>query len=254
MIGGPLDKAYAPQKLMASFLGLQPYDRVLTLQRALAETIQRGFCNETILALEHAAVITLGKRANVNNITVPRAWLEQKEIAVCPTERGGDVTYHGPGQLVVYPIFRIGRAVKAHVTALAQATAQTLDSLGIEAVWSDQRPGLWVGNEKIAAVGVAVQGGVAFHGLALNASVDLSAFEAIVPCGLTDAGVTSIKNILGHSPPLEMLAEELLVRLSSITGRPAPTFFSPPQLFSYFSSLKTPRLQAISLDFLQETA
>lgn len=239
----------APRDLLVTFLGTQPYDPVRALQQSLAQAVRRNLCGELVLALEHEPVITLGKRAKDGNVIASREWLAQQGIALCETERGGDVTYHGPGQLVVYPIFRVGRAVRTHVTALARATAETLADLGIDAVWDDHRPGLWVDSDKIAAVGVAVQGGVAFHGLALNVSVDLSGFSAIVPCGLTDAGVTSIERLLGQSPSTATLAQRLIARLAALTSRPSPHFFPPSQLFSHLTSLGVPGIRRISLNF-----
>ncbi len=222
-------------RLLASFLGRVPYDQARSLQHSLARALAQDRIPETVLALEHPPVITLGKRGKTDHIVASHVWLEQQGITVCETERGGDVTYHGPGQLVVYPVFRVGRAVRRHVTAMAQAAAQVLSELGIDAQWNDDRPGLWVGNDKIAAVGLAVQGGIAFHGLALNATVDLSGFAAIVPCGLTGTGVTSIDRLLGSSPSLDDLARRLITHLASQSGRPSPTFLQPTKFFAYLS-------------------
>jgi lipoate-protein ligase B len=119
------------------------------------------------------------------------------------------VTYHGPGQLVGYPIFHLRRGLIAHMEAMADGVALALAALGIEATWRRDRPGLWVGDDKICAFGVHVHRRVTIHGFALNATTPLEAFSTIVPCGLAGAGVTSIAHLRGHCPPLPELAQSI---------------------------------------------
>jgi len=225
---------------MAVYLGLVPYGRAHDLQVHLRNCVLADRLPEVVVALEHPPVITLGRRGHRANITVSDAALAELGVEVHSVERGGDVTYHGPGQLVLYPIMRIGRSVRAHVTAMAQATAEVLADLGIEAAWDNDRPGLWVGNRKIAAIGVHVHHGVAIHGLAINLSTDLCGFNLIVPCGLVDTGITSVAEQVGQSPTPADLAAPLTSRFLKASGRPAAHFLRDFELFSYLDELDCP--------------
>jgi lipoyl(octanoyl) transferase len=132
--------------------------------------------------------------------------LARRGVALRPASRGGDVTYHGPGQLVGYPVFRLRPGLVAHMEKMAAAIIEVLAELGIAGAWRRDRPGVWVGEEKICAFGVHVRHRVAIHGFALNASTPIDAFSLIVPCGLRSAGVTSIERLTGRAPSLEELA------------------------------------------------
>jgi lipoyl(octanoyl) transferase len=162
-----------------------------------------------LLLLEHDPVITLGLSADVANVLASREDLLKKGISVVRTSRGGDVTFHGPGQIVGYPIFRLRRGVRAHVKAMAEGIIAVLGLLGIRAEWRESQPGVWVGADKICAVGVYVRRHVAMHGFALNVNNDLTAFQTIVPCGLRQAGVTSVATVLGTACALPEMAERL---------------------------------------------
>jgi lipoyl(octanoyl) transferase len=151
-------------------------------------------------------VVTLGRNARPEHVLAPAGELERRGVAVRNASRGGDVTYHGPGQLVGYPVFRLRPGLVAHMEKMAAAIVQVLSGLGISARWRRDRPGVWVGEEKICAFGVHVSHRVAIHGFALNAATPLEAFEAIVPCGLRDSGVTSIERLTGRAPALADLA------------------------------------------------
>jgi lipoyl(octanoyl) transferase len=192
-----------------TWLGSVPYAQALCLQEQIREQVVQGRAPDTLLLLEHPPVITLGRHANPNNVLASPERLRRDGIALVRTSRGGDVTLHGPGQLVGYPVFRLRRGLRAHLEGIAEAIIHVLADLGIAAAWDVARPGLWVGQEKICAVGVHVVRRVAIHGFALNASIDLAAFGAIVPCGLRGARVTSIARLLGAAPALESLAERV---------------------------------------------
>ncbi len=228
------------QRPVAASLGLVPYGRAHDLQVHLRDCILRKRLPEVILALEHPPVITLGRRGDPANITVSDETLANLGVEVHQIERGGDVTYHGPGQLVLYPIMRIDRSVRAHVAAMAQAATEVLADLGIEAAWDNDRPGLWVDNRKIAAIGVHVHHGVAIHGLAVNLSTDLSGFDLIVPCGLRDAGVTSVAEQQGRSPNPADLSEVLITRFLEASHRPTAHFLRDFELFSYLHEQDCP--------------
>jgi lipoyl(octanoyl) transferase len=176
------------------------------LQERVRTDVAAGAAPETLLLLEHESVITLGRHAQPAHVLARPEQLAKDSIAVVPTSRGGDVTFHGPGQLLGYPIFRLPAGIKAHVVAMASAIIGVLAELDIVAEWRTAQPGIWVGGDKICAVGVHVRRRVAIHGFALNASVDLAGFRTIVPCGLGNAGVTSIAKLRGAAPALPDLA------------------------------------------------
>jgi lipoyl(octanoyl) transferase len=182
----------------------------LRIQEDVRDQVAQATAVDTLLLLEHEAVITLGRSADLANVIASAEDLGRAGITVVRTSRGGDVTYHGPGQLVGYPVFRLRRGVRAHVKAMADGIIAALATFGIAAEWQASRPGVWVGAEKICAVGVHVRRRVAMHGFALNVTTDLSAFRTIVPCGLRDAGVTSMERLLGTALELEDVAERLV--------------------------------------------
>lgn len=185
------------------------------LQERLRRDLVSGAGPETLLLVEHDPVITLGRSARAEHVHLTDAELARRGIDRIRATRGGDVTYHGPGQLVGYPIVRLRSGVVAHMTAMARAVAALLAPLGIDARWRRDAPGLWVGDAKICAFGVHVHQRVAVHGFALNVATDLSAFDLIVPCGMPGARATSIA-ALGIAPPaLPWLAEAAAARLGA---------------------------------------
>jgi lipoyl(octanoyl) transferase len=193
-----------------AWLGKVGYAATLALQEKIRDAILAGRGPETLLLLEHEPVITLGRHGNSANILTTQDQLGRLGVQVTRTTRGGDVTYHGPGQLVGYPVFRLrAGGVRAHMVRMGAAIQSVLADLGIEAVWRAAQPGLWVGNDKICAVGVHVRRRVAMHGFALNVNNDLDGFEHIVPCGIANAGVTSIAKLGVSSPTLAALAERV---------------------------------------------
>jgi lipoyl(octanoyl) transferase len=190
------------------WLGQRSYVEALALQHRIHAAVAEGSAPETLLLLEHPPVITLGRHADPANVLSSAETLARCNIATVQTSRGGDVTYHAPGQLVGYPILRLS-GVRKHVSALAHALRSVLDRLGLCAEWRPSQPGLWIGSDKICAFGVEVRRRVTLHGFALNASVELAGFDHIVPCGLPGAGVTSIARLCGCAPPLPALAADV---------------------------------------------
>jgi len=156
-------------------------------------------------------------------VLVAAAELERRGVALHRASRGGDVTYHGPGQLVGYPVVRLDRGVVAHMRAMADGLIEVLAALGITAFWRRDAPGLWIkgghGDQKICSFGVNVHRRVAIHGFALNVSVDLEAFRLIVPCGLAEVEMTSIDRLTGAAPPLETLAGQVASAFSRSFSR-----------------------------------
>ena len=186
-------------------LGLLAYERGLEWQEARASSVRAGGL-EAVALLEHAPIYTLGARGGRSHLLVDVAALEARGAQVVETDRGGDVTFHGPGQLVVYPILDLrerGLHVGDYVRRLEQVAIKTAETFGVQARRIEGRPGAWVRvDAKLAAVGVRVRGGVSTHGLALNVSTDLSRFDAIVPCGLEGTRATSLEAELARSTPL----------------------------------------------------
>ena len=218
------------------WLGRVPFAAVAREQERLRELVLRGDGPETLLLCEHAPVVTLGRSANPAHVLASRDELARRGVDVQTASRGGDVTYHGPGQLVGYPIVRLRGGVIGHVTAMARAIAAVLGELGIDARWRRETPGLWLGGggEKICAFGVHVHRRVAIHGFALNVSGTLDGFDVIVPCGLPAARTTSIAAAIaaGRSvPPLHVLASRVAGALGRELGVPfLPEIDSPSRI------------------------
>jgi lipoate-protein ligase B len=189
-----------------SWLGRLSFDRAAALQEELREAVRRGERPWTLLLCEHDPVITLGRNARPAHVLLSAEELARRQIALRRASRGGDVTYHGPGQLVGYPVFQLRGGLVGHMEAMAAALVAVLAGLGIRAAWRRDRPGLWVGNDKICAFGVHVRHRVTIHGFALNVTTPPEAFAAIVPCGLAGTGVTSIARLAGSATSLPELA------------------------------------------------
>lgn len=182
-------------------LGLRPYREVWELQHSLHERVGRGDEPETWIFVEHTPVITLGRKAKEENVLLSREMLQARDVDVVQIERGGDVTYHGPGQLVVYPIRRLERfrEVVPLVRALEEAVIETCAHFGVHAERWSEHAGVWVGSDQVCAVGLAVQKMTSLHGIALNVCTELSYDKLINPCGLFDRGITSLARETGQS-------------------------------------------------------
>ncbi len=177
-------------------LGRVPYDEAWALQTRLVEARTDGVLPyDLVLVLEHPPVFTLGKRGGRDNLLVPEERLSRSGITLVQAERGGNITYHGPGQLVLYPIVHlpgVGIGVVDLVDRLEEVMIRTCAGSGVQAERNPLNRGVWVGPKKIGAIGIAVRRGVSFHGMALNVDLDLTPFSWIQPCGLQGVGVTSI--------------------------------------------------------------
>jgi lipoyl(octanoyl) transferase len=184
-------------------LGVISYAAGLEIQKQLVEQRRAGEIPDQLLLLEHPPVITLGvkTRNNRSNIVAAPATLEAEGVEVCESGRGGDVTYHGPGQLVGYPIIDLKPDrcdVHRYVRDLEEVMIRTAASFGIEASRQAGLTGAWVGDEKLAAIGVRIARWITSHGFAFNVNTTLNHFDLIVPCGITDKGVTSLQKLIGH--------------------------------------------------------
>jgi lipoyl(octanoyl) transferase len=207
------------------WLGRIAYGDALRVQRECARAAGDGG-EETLLLLEHEPVFTLGRNASPEDVLMDESRRQAEGIEVIETDRGGKVTYHGPGQLVGYPILNLDpdrRDVKAYVTDLEETLIRTLTAYGISGARSprkDRITSVWVGNDKIAAIGVHISRWITTHGFALNVSDEpLARFGGIVPCGITDGGVTSIERVLGRAPALTEVAGRLVAEFARVFGR-----------------------------------
>ncbi len=187
-------------RLQISDLGIIEYDEALEYQYALLKQVEREEVPDTLLLLEHYPVVTLGKRGEESDMLLPEEELRQRGVSVHRIDRGGQATFHGPGQLVVYPIVNLRnhqRRVKRFVRTIETFVIELLRRhYGIEAHTEEAHVGVWVGTRKIAAIGISIHNAVTMHGLALNVCTELDYFSLIVPCGIRDCGVTSIQKEL----------------------------------------------------------
>jgi lipoate-protein ligase B len=206
-IRNPQSKGSLHEPCYAVNPGLMEYNQAWKLQSDLvAARLGGSIDRDIILFLEHPAVFTLGRRGGREYLLVGESLLEQAGIAVVQVERGGYITYHGPGQLVVYTIIdlearRLG--VKDFVAALEDIMLQTVRTWGLTAQRSTANPGIWMGQRKMGSIGIALRKGVSFHGLSLNVNVDLDPFSWIQPCGLQGVSMTSVKQELGEEVPMD---------------------------------------------------
>lgn len=201
--------------------GLVDYGAALAWQRARGAALTAGDEGEALALLEHPPVYTLGARGNREHLLATPAALAARGAAVVRTDRGGDITFHGPGQLVAYPILAVrdrGLGAATYVRRLEAVIIDTLDAFGIAAGRVEGRPGVWVEGAKVAAIGVRISRGVSRHGLALNVSTDLAWFGRIVPCGIPDAEVTSMHCLLGRAPPARAVEDAMAAAFERTFG------------------------------------
>jgi lipoyl(octanoyl) transferase len=208
-------------------LGTVPYDEALELQKRLVEDRKNGRIPDQLLLLEHPPVITLGvkTRNDLSHVLEPQASLAARGVELFETGRGGDVTYHGPGQLVGYPILDLKPDrcdVHRYVRDLEEVLIRAVGQFGITATRIKGLTGIWVSSDgqdaKLAAIGVRISRWVTSHGFALNVNTDLSHFGLIVPCGITDKGVTSMQQMLGRPVPMDEVEDAVAGSFSEIFG------------------------------------
>ena len=198
------------------------YENGMRLQQKLVEMRQREEIDDQLLLLEHPPVITLGRGGDDTNLLATPPELASHGVRFYETTRGGDITYHGPGQIVGYPIIHLGegnRDVRRYVTALEEVLIRTVAEYGITAARVDGKRGIWVGNDKIAAIGVRIARWVTSHGWALNVNTNLEHFRLITPCGLQGTGVTSIARETGAPVPMDDVRDVLAAKFSEVFGR-----------------------------------
>lgn len=204
MQGTPRPETVPERVLEIRDWGLVPYEEALARQRSVAEARQSDLVPDVLVFVEHPPSVTLGRSATREDLRVPEEELERRRIEVAWVERGGKATYHGPGQLVAYPIVRLDKPdLHAFLDGLLGAAEQVLRAYGLEPERKAGQPGLWVRGAKIASVGVAVRKWVTFHGIAVNVNTDPSGFDLIVTCGQPHERVTSMHRELGRQVSLD---------------------------------------------------
>lgn len=217
-----------------SYLGTLDYRRSLALQELRREKLRAGQANEALLLLEHPHIYTLGRNADRADILAGSDWLQSRGVKVEECDRGGQVTYHGPGQLVGYPILDLTpdrRDLRRYVRDLQEVLVRVLAEVGLSAEARSRSPeiGVWVDGRKVASLGVHVSRWITTHGFALNVNTDLSYFAAIVPCGLQGVEMTSVAELTGRTMPIEDLADLCARHLAEVFHR-RPLAVSPEQL------------------------
>jgi lipoyl(octanoyl) transferase len=200
-------------------LGLVDYADGLRLQRERLAARKADLIPDTLLLLEHPHVYTLGRNAKKDNILLSVEQVAMRGVQVFEIDRGGDVTYHGPGQLVGYPILDLTqhrRDIAWYMRALEEVLIAVAREYGIEAGRLSGAPGIWVGNDKLAAMGVHISRWVTSHGFAFNVNTDLRYFDWIVPCGLRDKGVTSLQKLLGVPVAMDGVKEKVILHFGRV--------------------------------------
>jgi lipoate-protein ligase B len=220
--------------LAVQYLGTVPYARALSLQQMLVRRRLRGRVPDTLLLLEHPHVFTTGAFRGEEDLAVPREALQQLGVEIVPANRGGSMTYHGPGQLVGYTIFDLrglGIGVREYVARVEDSILHVLSRLGIAGERLSAYRGVWVGGQKICSIGIHVEEHVTMHGFALNVDPDLGYFDYINPCGLKGVRMTSIARVLGHprscaevAPPVaDAIADSFKMEHSRLEFRGLPS-------------------------------
>lgn len=207
-----------------SYLGRVAYEPATNLQETLREELRGGSGRDYLLLLEHPPVYTLGRSADRSDIVASDDWLSERDIEVVECDRGGQVTYHGPGQLVGYPVIDLNphrRDIRRYVRDLQEVLVRTLSDYGLEARAETRQSliGVWVGSLKIASIGVHVSRWITTHGFALNVTTDLGHFRGIVPCGLQEVRIASIETLTKTRPALGDVAALLAVHFGEVFDR-----------------------------------
>ncbi|MDQ3752916.1 MAG: lipoyl(octanoyl) transferase LipB [Actinomycetota bacterium] len=209
-----------PDAIAATWLGGVDYGTAWAAQAELFDARRVGAVGDRLLLLEHPPTYTLGRRTSRADLLYDDAARAARSISLYEVDRGGRATYHGPGQLVGYPIISLGERydVIAYVRKLEEVLIRTAADLGVDA-HRDRHTGVWVGNDKLAAIGVKITRGITMHGFALNVTTDLAMFAGIVPCGLSDRGVTSVEAVTGRSHSVRTAARIAAHHAGIIFGR-----------------------------------
>jgi lipoate-protein ligase B len=203
-------------------MGTVSYGPMHELQKMRHAEVLAGTQDDTLFILEHMPVITAGKNTGRGHVLAADDELERRGVEIFDSGRGGDVTFHAPGQIVGYPIVQLREGekdIRKYVCNLEEVLIRTAKDFGVTASRVDGLRGIWVGNDKLAAIGVRISRWITMHGFALNVSTDLRGFDLIVPCGLQGRGVTSLEKLLGETPSLVDVENRLAHHCAEILGR-----------------------------------
>jgi lipoate-protein ligase B len=215
----PESRVAESTELHAMWLGRRAFEDVLAQQIAAREALIAEQGLPTLFLVEHPATITLGRGSERDEILWPATVLNERQVHVCDTPRGGQATLHAPGQLVAYPVVRIGRQIRRHVTCIGEVTVALLTELGVGgARFRIDHPGVWVGDAKIASIGLHVSRGIAIQGVSINLDVDPSLFEALISCGLRGSEMTSAVRAGAKSAVVEQAARRWAELYADATG------------------------------------
>jgi lipoate-protein ligase B len=209
------------------------YDRALRLQMRISDAKKRGFVEDVLLLLEHPPTITLGRNGKWNHLLVSEQTLAERGIVRREVDRGGDITYHGPGQLVGYPILELQtgeRDVHRYMRNLEDLILRIMNSYGIRGTRRDRFTGVWTDSGKIAAMGVHISRWITRHGFALNVNTDVAGFDLIIPCGISGAGIASMASILNRALYMEEVASRLIPSFGAVFNR-SMTLISEADLY-----------------------
>jgi lipoate-protein ligase B len=211
--------------IAAQDLGRISYREALELQHRAVSARASSQSGDIIYFAEHEPVLTAGRAGRAESLRASEALLKSRGVEVVPVERGGDITYHGPGQIVAYPILALaslphGRDLHRYLRDLEEVLIRTLSAYGIQATRHPEYTGVWVGDRKVAAIGVAVRRWITFHGFALNVDPDLAHFDWIHPCGIRHLGVTSMRVLLGEAPPRAEVLARIRDAFATVWERP----------------------------------
>jgi lipoyl(octanoyl) transferase len=200
---------------------IEPYAKIWNLQKELQQKVINERDTSFLILTQHPAVITIGKSGTYQNLLLSREQLKKQNIQFFETDRGGDITFHGPGQLVGYPILNLERFKKDihwYLRQLEQSIIETLEEFGLQPARINHLTGVWINNKKICAIGIKTTRWVTMHGFALNITTDLKAFQTIIPCGIQDKGITSLTELLGNNIPMEEVITIFLQKFSNVFG------------------------------------
>jgi len=203
-------------------LGFVPYEAAHELQRSIVHRVQNDTGSEMLYLLEHPHVITIGRNASQHAVIAGSAQLDAKGVSLVHTDRGGDVTYHGPGQLVGYPIIKLRegrRDIRRYVNDIEEVLIRALAELGVESGRDPRNRGVWVGDSKIASVGIRISRWVTSHGFALNVKTDLDYFSLIHPCGIVGCRMTTIEKELGEAVSMDSVKRIVARQFCEVFGR-----------------------------------
>ncbi len=215
----PMEKQFTYRKLRYSNLGIIDYQKAWNLQHKIFNNRLSNEIEDTLLLLEHPNTYTLGKSSNKANLLFSDLEMQQKNIVVYNIDRGGDITYHGPGQIVGYPIINLSlwqKDIHKYLRTLEEVIIQTLLEFGVNGERNKEHTGVWVGNNKICAIGIKVTRWITMHGFALNINTNMDFFNGIIPCGIKNKGVTSLKNELNKQIEIDLVKKSLLQKFYEI--------------------------------------